>query len=410
MACTMERQMFLRVAQMLVLATGILVAAPAFAGGEIPAITAASDAVQSLRKAEKSYQDALTGGEELAHRLAAMKRLRGEQKLGTSGALEDLLRASQAAEKALAEKAEARNAAKRDAEKKTALAMEAIKAKKGSLRTGLLSKNPAERTEAAKKLRELEASYNELQSQLASVSGDRALPRAWKQYEVKIDPLDGPAELREKADFVEDLRDKFLRRKREVEARLAEARQEREVARLAKDFHTETTLFDEQSVSSRVARTAGSGAERATTLTDNSASGKTADVQGARTTPPPLGAPAGPQPSPPPQTAAQDGANFGSPAPESNPGLSGVPGAGGSGGETVRPAALSAPVLPKQLDLNGLLNLSSKDLDRNLDVDSLEALLKDLGQLDAFLSSRAGTIRSRAATLESDETRAKGSK
>jgi hypothetical protein len=248
---------------------------------------------------------------------------------------------------------------------------------------------------------------NELQSQLSSVSVDRALPRAWKQYEVKIDPLDGPAELREKADFVEDLRDKFLRRKREVEARLSEARQEREVARLAKDFHTETTLFDEQSVSSRVARTAGSAAERATTLTDNSASGKTADVQGARTTPPPLGAPSGPQPSPPPQTAAQDGA-FG--APESNPGLSGVPAASGSGGESVRPAALSAPVLPKQLDLNGLLNLSSKDLDKNLDVDSLEALLKDLGQLDAFLSSRAGTIRSRAATLESDETRAKGSK
>lgn len=143
--------MLLRVAQMLVLATGILVAAPAFAGGEIPAITAAADAVVTLRKAEKSYQDALTGGEQLAHRLAAMKRLRGEQKLGTSGALEDLPRTSQAAEKALAEKAEARNAAKRDAEKKTALAMEAIKAKKDSslLRSGLLSKNPAERTEAA---------------------------------------------------------------------------------------------------------------------------------------------------------------------------------------------------------------------------------------------------------------------
>ncbi len=397
--------MLLRVAQMLVLATGILVAAPAFAGGEIPAITAAADAVVTLRKAEKSYQDALTGGVELAHRLVAMKRLRGEQKLGTSGALEDLLRTSQAAEKALAEKAEARNAAKRDAEKKTALAMEAIKAKKGSLRSGLLSKNPAERTEAAKKLRELEASYNELQTQLASVSVERALPRAWKQYEVKIDPLDGPAELREKADFVEDLRDKFLRRKREVEARLTEARQEREVARLAKDFHTETTLFDEQSVSSRVARTAGS-AER-TALVDNSASGKTADIAGARsTTPPPLGAASGPQPSPPPQTAAQDGAFS---APESNPGLSGVP-TGGSASETVRPAALSAPVLPKQLDLNGLLNLSSKDLDKNLDVDSLEALLKDLGQLEAFLSSRAGTIRSRATTLESDETRATGSK
>lgn len=402
MACTMERQMLLRVAQMLVLATGILVAAPAFAGGEIPAITAAADAVVALRKAEKSYQDALSGGEELAHRLAAMKRLRGEQKLGTSGALEDLLRTSQAAEKALAEKAEARNAAKRDAEKKTALAMEAIKAKKGSLRSGLLSKNPAERTEAAKKLRELEASYNELQSQLASVSVERALPRAWKQYEVKIDPLDGPAELREKADFVDDVRDKFLRRKREVEARLTEARQEREVARLAKDFRTETTLFDEQSVSSRVARTAGSGAERAATLADN----KSGDVLGSRTTPPPLGAVSGPPPSPPPQGAAQDGAFS---APESNPGLSGVP-TGGSASEAVRPPALSAPVLPRQLDLNGLLNLSSKDLDKNLDVDALEALLKDLGQLEAFLSSRAGTIRSRAATLESDETRAKGSK
>ncbi|MFO0725744.1 MAG: hypothetical protein U1E65_18305 [Myxococcota bacterium] len=398
--------MLLRLSRMLVLATSLACATTAWASGDSPS-SAATAAVANLRRAEQAYQAAQRGSEELAHRITAMKRI------GTSSALEQLLQQSQLAEKALAEKAAERNLAKKDAEKKIAAALESIRATKNGLRGALTSKNPSERQEATKKLRELEGSYNELQGALAAANSEPSVPRAWKQYEVKIDPLDGPAELREKADFLEDLRDKFLKKKREVEARLSEARQEREIARLAKDFATETTIFDEQSVPARVVRTsAGSSAEHTLAVpNETSGAGKLADSGGARgaTSPPPNPTqnPSTGLTSPTPPPANGDFAGQGSPSPAQG-GTPSAPVVSTSGDTAARAVAtgLSAPVLPKQIDLNGLVNLSSKDLDKNLDVASLEALLKDLGQLEGFLAAHAGTIRQRAKTLEVDEAHA----
>ena len=120
--------------------------------------------------------------------------------------LSTLLEASITAERELAERATARDRAKAEVERRASDSMQLIDAEIVALRPSL--KVPEARAEAARRLKSLIADREAARAAVTRLArAEASTPKAWKQYEVKVEALDGPADLREKADFVEDTRD-----------------------------------------------------------------------------------------------------------------------------------------------------------------------------------------------------------
>ncbi|MEM7678707.1 MAG: hypothetical protein AAF449_22225 [Myxococcota bacterium] len=165
----------------------------------------------------------------------------------------------------------------------------------------------------------------------------------------------------EKADFVEDTRDKVNRKRIALIKLLKEARRERQIAQAAQDFRTDITLFDEETRQGRVLRQ-----NRTTSAGDR---------------------------------VEADG-NFGSPAVE-NPGeLTDVP----TTGAQAPPQPTTDPML-RAINPDVLINLRVEDVAAGaLDVATLQRYVEDLRALERFLSGQAESLRQRAQTLEADET------
>jgi hypothetical protein len=431
------------------LAAALVAAALGFPAAEIPAaepsrVVQAEAKVRlssaALRKSEADLAGARTYYDQLGRKIAALKK--GGAKSGEP-ALERLLQDSIEAQKKLEALAHSRDTRAAAVRTHATEAIRSIDAEIARLKPGLTEGSPESRTAVARTLKELLDTRNRMRDALAFADAGAATPeRAWTQYEVRIDPLDGPSELREKADFLEDTRDKLTKKRGALDRILREARQEHEIARAASSFQRDARHFDEVVRSGRVTRQRGGGgssgipesAPRAAANADTAGKGTgvTGGAGGA-------GQPAGAQ-SPPPQTP-QDGnvgtggggggePSRGTEQPRNpNPGPQSGGSFGGAVGETESadaddassptsraPAATFTGVptgaargLAKQIDPDVLLNLRVEDLDGSaLDMEELEKLVSELERLDAKLSARAQEIRRRAKALEEDEARTLG--
>ncbi len=232
-----------------------------------------------------------------------------------------------------------------------------------SLKKGPLS----DRRQAAARINELRGLRQQLRNESAALARARRREKAWAKYRVRFDIRDGPSELSEKADFVEDTRDKVMRKRRALVKLLAEARDERRIAQAAQDFRTDITLFDEETRQGRVLRQS-------------------------------RGSQSGPEPG----VESGSGQSPGSPnAQDSPPDNDSFVGRG----DNPSPAATSLrPGGLRDINPEVLLNLRVEDLAAGaLDVTTLQAYVADLRALERFLSGQAETLRKRANTLEASE-------
>lgn len=349
---------------------------------ENPPAVAAALTVWTQRLEEQ--QATRSKADALEHRIAALKRLRARNSLGAEAELDRLLKDSVAAEEALRHADRAVETAARAVQDATLAAITAIDLEIKSASPKLRAGDERERKAAARRIEGLMSGRNALRATLSRMREPRAEHKEWARYDVQIAPLDGPSELSEKADLLEDTRDRLARKREAIAELVRERKQEQEVARAARDFQKDAQLFDENARLGRVTRQAerSSGAA-SVVLSDKEA------TPGAA----------------PPISPTSDGFTGQSPPPtgvgrtdvDQQPSVVTPP----------VPAAVQAGPLPKTVDPNLLLNLEVGSLDGGkADLATLERLLQDLQRLDQHLVGRAGEIRRRAAELKADEQRA----
>ena len=134
------------------------------------------------------------------------------------------------------------------------------------LRTGPLSARKAE----AYKLQALRKERASLQAQIEDLRRSNGSNQLWAHMVEATggDPSDSPTELNEKADFLEDTRDKLSKKRAELLA-LAETFQQNQRLRNAeKRFITDTQLFDEQARPNRILQPANPGGSSDTLASD----------------------------------------------------------------------------------------------------------------------------------------------
>lgn len=361
-------------------------------------------AVGALDAADGQLDKVRSQNEELGHRIAALKRLRDQRKFAQDATLEKLLQQSVDAAKDLETQANLRSARRTEVERRIGEVVRTIDEEIRLLRPGLKLGSSEQRAETARRLKALLDRREAARAILARTSASPRLQESWKKYEVEIDPLDGPVDLREKADFLEDTRDKLKKKREALKQLLAEAQTEREILRATHNFRTEVGLFDEQSRSARVPRGEASRGGSATVLSASGDEATSAPNARGGNEPPadPSAAAVGPSPAPPPQAGFDSTSGRGAEADSAKQ----SPPASLSG-------SLGVPIPgqpPKQLDASALMGLNPAELGDKVDVRSLESLLSELDRLDAYLDGRAKTIRQRAKRLETDESKALGGK
>lgn len=427
----------------ILLAAALLSAAPAWAAETgIPDVDQATSAVKQQRVAVNRSRAALVEArakyESLGEAIAAKKAAGGE--------VSELLRASLTAGRTLDNEAQRRDSAVADLGVSIEAAIASIDQNIELQRPGLKRGSRRERARVARLLRTLIGARNDMKAQLAELARTRAPSRrAWAEYEVQADPLDGPDELGAKADFLDDTRDKFLAKRRALSELIADARQERDIARASANFRTDRSHFDDSVRVGRVTRrgtpsraitisgknegpeahqrttgAAGDGNQPADVAAGARQPGDDAPNQGA---PPP--APAAPPMEPDANLSGQapqagfEGAN----QQDSDNNRAADPSGGGGAAPvpptneaqpTVPTLSVAAPVagqasLPRQIDADLLLNLNVHDLDvSQVDVTELESLLENLTLLDAYLGQRAEKLRTAAEQLDADEAESLG--
>lgn len=327
----------------------------------------ANASLRTTERAQKSLED----------RIARLKRENARNRRPTSPELEAHLVRSVTAERKLSQlrnrEAQAWRRLADVAQQRIRRVDRQIRALVPKLKTGPL----AERRRAARTIRGLTTERDTLRGRLSRRTSQESDRRTWAEYEVEIEPLDGPAELNDKADFVEDTRDKLAKKRQALAVLIREARQEREVARAAQAFARDVRLFDEESRGTRVGRS-GSGPTARQNVADDAPE---ADA--------PLAAPPG---------AGFDNENPGNRGGE-DPTTSPPP------PSTPAPSSPVTPVFPREISPDVLINLRVGDLADNPEIDltTLRRLERELAQLDGFLRKRARKIRSRAKELEHSE-------
>ena len=395
-------------------AAALLSAAPSLALADVPVEKTRSDLrvrETRIRTARRAVEQTQSNQATLEHRITALKRLAADNRLSDRSELERLLRESVAADRALADRRRAVTGASDDLTRWARRTIREIdvevKRRVPDMKRGSINsrKNAARRIAALMKLRkELDAASRRRPTTSATVS--------WAKYvDVKIDPLDGPTELAEKADFLEDTRDKYDKKRRAILQLLAQAKRENEIRRAAGEFRDDRSIFDDESRSVRVPRTTGALASAT-----NDKSGQDAEAaldapafQAAETP----GGQRNSDPSPPPETGVLQGptttddtaARTPPPAAEPQPAPSPTP---------TRTAATPAPAegpAVRGVDAQRLIGLRIEELgNQNLDPATLKRLLAELYALDKHLAAQAKTMRQRAEALEADEARATDAK
>jgi len=339
---------------------------------------------------------------ELAGRITALKR-QGPP----GGELQRLLRASLAAEHqleaALSQVGRARANVQRTVRGSVGRIDQEIRSLVPKLKAGSL----ADRKAAARRINQLRDDRKALRDTLSALEDTRATPRRdWSKYQVQVEPLDGPSELDEKADFVEDTRDKLGQKRQALASLLREARQEQQIARAARDFDTYVRIFDEEARSDRVTRQPNNrGATLQTTAAEGPSAG--ADSQnesfsGGRGTDVP-------NTTNPPQSVGNTvdpNLNTGT----NGPGTAVTDDTLGNKGAVQSPTVVSpeanAPSVARDINADLLLNLRVSELEgQDLDLATLQRLIAELEDLDGFLAAQAASIRQRARSIEADEAR-----
>lgn len=354
-----------------------------------------------LDHAEKAVATTHEQQATLEHRIDALKRLEADNRLPNRGELERLLRRSVEAEQNLTERQRAVDVAHdelvRWARRTTRRIDAEVKRRVPDMKRGAL----AQRREAARDIQRLLTFRKELET---LGRRDDAGAEKWSQYvDVKIDPLDGPAELADKADFVEDTRDKFERKRAAIRTLLDDAKRERAIQRAASEFRSDLSLFDEESRSVRVPRTGASASAERTAVESPQSN------DDGRFSAPPSSDPASP-------TTPQNGAA--APAPgfqnvdesvRTDLGAEAPRDSVTVGATAPRPTVTESaptPTIVRGLDAQSLITLRVEDLDRqNLTPATLRKLIAELDELDRHLAAQAERLRKRARALEADEAR-----
>lgn len=369
-----------------------------------------SSANPSLLQAEARVASAVLDWEAARVRLAQatdeQRRLAGqintEKRKGAGRELERLLQASLVSERKLAarsrEHGELANVVRRaidEAFRKAASEFRAAKPK-------LSSKDSRERGAAQNTLALIQAMRGRLKEhQLALVQRSEATPKDWEKYDQKPSRNDGPEELRAKADFVADHRDKFKKKRAELLKLIEEARQERELTRLAANFQQDAFLYDENARSGRVAR--GSNQE-ILAVGNNDTNNRGGDNSPTVLAPgesngQPQAAPSPPGPDP---AAAFDDANGrGAEAPRSE----GTPTTSPTPTPTAESPSLGSSVpLPREFNPTALLNLEIERIDASsVSLEQLISTLRNLEKLDELLARRESELVQKARQLEQAE-------
>jgi hypothetical protein len=266
----------------------------------------------------------------------------------------------------------------------------------------------SERRQAAERIQRLRRLRARLSELKATIESNPVSVLQWKDLALAPSPLDGPEDLRDKADFVEDARDKIQAKREELARLWRRARQDKAIGRAAREFAVDVTLFDEEARSPRVQQArapttgreptaggGGGGGQRQPASDDESVEGDGADfdsegIGGSPVapgfSPPNLDADAPPTSDPTPEAPSGPGP---SPSPPTTPDP--TPG----GGATF--------FVPQELTPNYLLSLRVDDLSSHrVDLETLERILEQLEQMDAVLAARALSMRKKAEALEAE--------
>lgn len=343
------------------------------------AIVAAPTAAKAQYEAAQNRLDRLRADQQsLEARITRLKKAGDRPQ-----ALDRLLKQSVGAEGTLAA---ARNEARRAEARFDRALKGAIRAIDTEIRRRVpeLKQGPiAARRAAAHHINALRTARKTLRTEAARLAQSREREKAWAQYRVRVEAQDGPSELTEKADFVEDTRDKVVRKRQALIQLLGEARQEREIAQVARDFRTDVTLFDEEARDARVLRQSANPETVATVGQDTPNSDERGGLESA--------------PSLDDDSFADVPNPTGATPPALDQGTPSTPRVDPGGGASVGLPAVNPDVL---------LNLRVEDLAAGaLDVATLERYVEDLRALEQFLSEQAEALRKRADTLEADEAR-----
>jgi len=351
--------------------------------------------------------------DELAHRIAALKRVR--RNAIASRTLQTRLQESVLASTELEKSSQRRTQQAKRCRADIDLALKKTDGGIAAQKKGLRSAQASVRKKTAKILRRLLGDRARLREMQNLLSQSDETPKSWRQYEVKIDPLDGPNELREKAEFIEDTRDKLKRKKNKLEQLFTERRQMLALAKAANKFQTDMSAFDESTRSGRVERQGErSGALSLPTLnarTQNdaasessnqaSASSATQEAQPQTANAPSRGGNSGTDDSPgadAPETLA--GSSDASNAQTNNS----VSASSGAVGTSISGGNQSASNWVQQLDPDVLINLKVNELaSENMNLDQLIQLMANMDKLDSYLKAHAKNIQNRADKIEEDE-------
>lgn len=410
------------------LLVGLLsVASPAAQAGTPPVsvetLTARVDArVARWQQARAQRLAAQAAANTLATRVEALKRAKARPG-AAAGELERLLQASVVAERTLAQaltdEADARAEVERAVRGGVGRVDREIRARVPGLKAGPLP----ERQETARQINALRAARQHLRDAAASLGDDAPAPRKdWARYQVKVEPLDGPSELNEKADFVEDTRDKLKKKRFALARLLQEAKQEREIARAARDFDTYVRLFDEEARTDRVTRQAGTGATAERANGDDLASAPESQAPtspstgGTQNNGVPTAGLGNESSNPPPGTEPGRGSTDGFNQTPNDSTASPNPDTGGKTGTGQLPAspAVGVPTaeagsVARDINAELLINLRVDELAaQGLDMATLERLVEELEALDGFLDHQAKAIRQRARSIEAEDAESLG--
>ncbi|MCK6549454.1 hypothetical protein L6R52_26680, partial [Myxococcota bacterium] len=185
--------------------------------------------VAAWEQARRTQRETQSRYDALEHRIAQLKRLRTKDGFTAEAELDRLLKESVSADAALTASAQQVGARAADVKKSVNAALAIVDGRIRELlprrKRGALD----DRKTAARNINELRAVRQELASLVGRLSTDGGTPREWSKYDVKIEALDGPAELREKADVVEDTRERLRKKRAELAMLVRDAKIEQEV-------------------------------------------------------------------------------------------------------------------------------------------------------------------------------------
>ena len=369
-------------------------------GAENPPVANAQKRLTEWRQVKAQVQNLESQNLELAHRIAALKRVRRTDVANRK--LENLLQQSVGAAAELERLVQQQSSRAQLCRESIRSGIKAIDKKISTQKAGLKSSSSTKRRQTAKRLRRLLQSRKQLRNMQSQLRATQGMPKSWKQYEVRIDPLDGPEELREKVDFIEDTRDKLLKKRKRISILIKERKQVLALAKAANQFATDVSAFDESARSGRVERQGTRGQSFTGAFVAND---EAANVSAA---PPPRASASGSSQESPDQTVspgATGGSDNSSQAPENDSlDTQSAKRTSNPVGTSIAAPEQSAASWVKQLNPDMLINLNISELSGDkINFAQLDQLMGNLAKLDAYLKGQSNTILRRADKIEEDE-------